>query len=101
MRANTQSQIVINSHCNPGSKRIIAVPGNGSDPFDLSEAVERSGTDKTLSRARGETLRDYLAENGIDSKRITVMGWGSLDPLVDATGTNTEMNERIEVEWRP
>ena len=101
MLANTQSQIVVNAHCNPGGKRMIAIPGSGSDPFDVSEAVERSGTDKTLSRVRGETVRDYLVAHGIDGKRIKVMGWGSMDPLVDPAGENSRMNDRIEVEFRP
>jgi hypothetical protein len=99
LRANAEWRIVINSHCNPGGKRDIVLPGKGRDPFDISEGVERSGTDMSLTKARAETLRDYLGDHGIDERRITVMGWGSLDLLVKRSAVNAAVNERIEVAY--
>jgi outer membrane protein OmpA-like peptidoglycan-associated protein len=99
LRANPEWRIAINSHCNAGQKRDIFLTGRGGDPFDISEAVERSGTDKSLTKARAETLRDYLANHGIDGRRITVMGWGSLNLVVKRSDPNAGLNDRTEVAY--
>lgn len=96
LKANPDWRIVINSHCNEGYKRSIKV--TRVSYFDLKDAAEKSGTDKQLTRERAETLRDYLAYQGIDESRITVMGWGSLDMLVKGKEDAAGINERVEVE---
>lgn len=96
-RAEGSWRLVVNSHCNPGGKREIRVPGRGGDPFDLENAVVRPASDKLLTRLRAEVLRDYFASADIDPRRVTVMGWGSLNPLVKVTDTDAALNERVEI----
>ena len=93
---NSAWKIVIHSHCNAGAKRNIAIPGEGGY-FDLSQATKRSASDKQLTAARAETIRDYLVDHGIDSRRISLMAWGSIDPVVQPEAAKAYMNERVEV----
>lgn len=95
LQAESSWQIVVNSHCNPGGKREIRGPGRERDLFDLEHAVVRSATDKHLTRLRAEVLRDYFATADIDPDRVTLMGWGSLSPLVRAT--DETLNERVDI----
>ena len=97
MQRNSGLRIEINSHCNAGRKREVMLPLSRSY-FDLSDASDRIGTDKQLTRYRTESVRDYLIEHGIDPQRITVMGWGSLDTLIRDNHGNMELNERLEIE---
>jgi hypothetical protein len=96
MKENSTWKIVINSHCNAGAKREIVVPGEGGY-FDVSQAAKRSASDKQLTTVRGETIRNYLVDHGIDSRRISVMAWGSLDPIVKVPAAKAYLNERVEV----
>ncbi|HEX8039348.1 MAG TPA: OmpA family protein [Chryseosolibacter sp.] len=98
MKANPSYKILIHSHCNKGSRRTIKLAGKGGSCFDISTSVEKTGSDKTLTKARGETIKSYLVGNGIDSKRIGVFGWGSLDNLVNPASGNAAINDRVEVE---
>lgn len=97
MKDNTRSTIFIDSHCNALSNEKIQVPGKAKRYFDISDAVEKSGSPKSLTKSRAEVLRDCLVARGIDERRITVMGWGDLDPLVRGAEADVSMNERIEV----
>lgn len=98
MKAHPSYKIVIHSHCNKGSRRNIKLPGKDNLYFDIGSAVQKSGSDKLLTKERGETVKAYLVANGIDGKRIDVFGWGSLDNLVSPTSADTAINDRIEVE---
>lgn len=97
LQAEGSLRIVVNSHCNPGGKREIRVPGRGKDVFDMEHADVRLATDKQLTRLRAEGLRDYFADANIDPGRVTVMGWGSLSLLVRATDEGAALNERVEI----
>lgn len=92
---NAAWKVVIHSHCNAGAKRDIIVPGE--EYFDLSQARKRSASDKQLTTARAETIRNYLMAHGIDGIRISTMAWGSLDPVVQPAAAKAYMNERVEV----
>lgn len=96
LEENSAWKIAIHSHCNAGAKRDIVVRGEGGY-FDLSQARKRSASDKQLTTARSETIRDYLVDHGIDSSRISIMAWGSLDPVVQPDAAKAYMNERVEV----
>ena len=98
MKANPSYKILIHSHCNKGARRTIKLAGKGGSCFDIRNSVEKTGSDKTLTKARGETIKSYLVGNGIDSKRIGVFGWGSLDNLVSPASGNAAINDRVEVE---
>lgn len=98
MKANPAYKILIHSHCNPGARRSIKVPDETSGYFEMKDAFQKTASDKQLTKQRGETIRSYLVDNGIDGKRIEVFGWGSMDNLVGATSSDTAINDRVEVE---
>ena len=97
LKENPDWAIVINTHCDSGLRRdiVIAAP---EDLFDRTLARSKYASDKQLTRERGRVMHDYLVEAGIDSKRIRLMGWGSLDRLVRDPGADTRLNERVDVE---
>jgi outer membrane protein OmpA-like peptidoglycan-associated protein len=97
MKAHPSYKIIVHSHCNRESRRDIKLPSNDGY-FDISSAVVKSGSDKQLTKARSETIKAYLAQNGIDARRVGVMGWGSVDNIVSPTSANTAINDRIEIE---
>lgn len=97
MKSNPGWKIVIDSHCNPLSDGKMLVAGRTKEYFAIEDAVEKSGTAKHLTRSRAETLRECLAALGIDKSRITVMGWGDLDPLVRGAEADVTVNDRIEI----
>lgn len=98
MKEHPSYEILIHSHCNKGARRDLKIRGDDNAYFDLDAAVEKTGSDKQLTKARAEVIRDFLVDNGIDRKRIGVFGWGSLDNLVSPASANTAINDRIEVE---
>lgn len=54
---------------------------------------------KQLSEARAKSVRDYLVQMGIDSKRITYVGYGNTKPIADnKTKEGRALNRRIEIE---
>lgn len=98
LKGNPSAKIVINSHCNTGEKRRIKLPGAEEHPFDLDEAVEKTGSDKLLTKARAEALRNYLVGQGIEADRISLFGWGSMNLLVNSAADNRSVNDRVEVQ---
>lgn len=99
MQANPRYNVILHGHCNPGGKREILLPSALSNCFTMDGAVAKTGTDKVLTRKRVEVIMNYLVGNGIDKKRINTVAWGSMEPLVSVTGSNSGMNDRIEVEF--
>ena len=97
MKANPSYKILIHSHCNAAARRDIKLPADNAY-FDIGSALPKTGTDKQLTKQRAETIRSDLVDHGIDNRRIQVFGWGSLDNLVSASGADTAINERVEVE---
>jgi OOP family OmpA-OmpF porin len=56
-------------------------------------------TNLALSRARAEAVAAYMANAGIAGSRITAIGVGSAEPLVNETGARARrLNRRIDVE---
>lgn len=53
---------------------------------------------KTLSQKRAEAVKDYLTKKGIDSRRVTAVGYGSSKPLAsnDDEEEGREFNRRVE-----
>ena len=98
MKSREGYRIVIHSHCNPGGKRDIILPGETNNYFDLEGTIVKSGSDKKLTTARAEVLRDFLLANGIDKDRLRVVGWGSDDLLTPANAKDAWINDRVEVE---
>ena len=53
-----------------------------------------------LSRKRTESVASYLVSKGIDSKRITTIGYGKSHPLIQSTSEDARrLNRRVEVSF--
>ncbi|MBM3398758.1 MAG: OmpA family protein, partial [Betaproteobacteria bacterium] len=51
-----------------------------------------------LSISRAQSARDYLVDRGVDSRRISVDGRGSREPVADnATAEGRTRNRRIDI----
>ena len=62
---------------------------------DTTGSVE---TNRTLSLARANAVRDYLASQGVEAGRISVVGLGSDQPIADnATSQGRARNRRVEI----
>ncbi len=52
---------------------------------------------RTLSQARAEAVRDYLAKQGVDAQRLGAKGFGPDRPAApNATAKGRELNRRVE-----
>ena len=51
-----------------------------------------------LTKKRGEVIKNYLISQGIDKRRIGVVAWGSMEMIVNSTGKDAALNERVEFE---
>lgn len=98
LKENPGYEIILHGHCNPGGKREITIPGTVTRHFDIEDTHNKNGSDKRLTKERVRAVRNYLVDRGISRKRIDVIGWGSLEPLVKSGGPDADMNERIEFE---
>jgi outer membrane protein OmpA-like peptidoglycan-associated protein len=59
------------------------------------------GYNKTLSKARANSVLQYLGKAGIDTKRLTAEGFGDAKPRADnRTSAGRKQNRRIEVTAR-
>lgn len=63
-----------------------------------TDIVGTKGYNKTLSQKRAEAVKDFLTKKGIDSRRITAVGYGSSKPLAsnDDEEEGRELNRRVE-----
>ncbi len=63
--------------------------------------TDNTGTDlhnQELSESRAAAVADYLAVDGVDSKRIITEGYGETQPIADnETDQGREQNRRVEV----
>jgi outer membrane protein OmpA-like peptidoglycan-associated protein len=98
MKNNPGYKIILHSHCNPGANRLLKIPAAEDNYFNLEDAVEKNGSDKMLTKKRAELVRTYLINHGIDKKRIGVVAWGSLEPVVRSGSEEDYVNDRIELE---
>jgi OOP family OmpA-OmpF porin len=78
-----------------GGPIVLRAHSDASGPGDANERA---------SQARGEAVRDYLVENGIDEDRITIIAFGEQNPIAPNAkpdGTPNEQgraaNRRVEV----
>ena len=64
-----------------------------------TDSTGDEATNLALSRARAEAVAAYMTGAGIADDRITAIGVGSAEPLVDETGARARrLNRRIDVE---
>ncbi len=98
MKANPYYEITIHAYCNGKNKRDIIALGPNKNYFDVAGSVTLTGSAKDLTALRGEAIRSYLVDHGIDSKRIKIFPWGGSDMLVRSDSPDATVNDRIEVE---
>ncbi len=56
----------------------------------------------TLSEERADSVRDFLAAEGVASPRITAIGFGESMPMsTNASPEGRQQNRRVEIEIRP
>ncbi|MDL5048742.1 OmpA family protein [Oscillatoria amoena NRMC-F 0135] len=74
---------------NPGLK--VEIAGH-------TDAVGTSAYNKILSQRRAEAVKDFLTKKGIDTRRITAVGYGKSKPLAsnDDEAEGRELNRRVE-----
>jgi outer membrane protein OmpA-like peptidoglycan-associated protein len=99
MRADPGVRISINTYCNARDTREIRAVGKEGDVFDIKGWQLRSGSDKQFTSLRAECLRDYLVASGISRDRISVMGWGHLNMIVNGAESDQAINDRVEVKF--
>jgi outer membrane protein OmpA-like peptidoglycan-associated protein len=67
----------------------------------LEGHTDNTGSDEhnlDLSRQRAQSVSNYLAEQGVNPTRFTIMGYGESQPIADNdTGEGRELNRRVEV----
>ena len=71
-------------------------------PFTVEGHTDRSGPqalNRSLSQARANAVVTYLAQNGVDSSRMTARGYG-YDRLIPGRNAQDPANRRVEVTAR-
>ncbi len=72
-------------------RRIVRIEG-------YSDSVGDNKENEELSRARAQTVADALVDLGIDSKRLSVVGYGEAFPVADnASSRGRTLNRRVEI----
>ena len=63
-----------------------------------TDIVGTKGYNQILSQKRAEAVKDFLTKKGIDSRRITAVGYGATKPLAsnDDEEEGRELNRRVE-----
>lgn len=97
---NDKMKVKIHGHTNGGKPgRIVKLDKDQNNYFSMSkDNLDGFGTAKDLSAERGEVIKRYLMENGVDGKRLTVKGWGGKRMLYDKDSPQAKKNIRVEIE---
>jgi outer membrane protein OmpA-like peptidoglycan-associated protein len=74
---------------------------NPAMKVEISGHTDNSGPtafNKTLSQARADAVKKYLASKGVDASRVTAVGYGETKPLAsnDDEIEGRELNRRVE-----
>ena len=63
-----------------------------------TDSVGGDSYNQNLSERRAQSVRDALVQRGVDSSRITAMGYGKAHPVADnASPEGRAMNRRVEI----
>lgn len=79
-----------------------ALEQHASDkPITIEGHTDSTGPaalNRRLSKERAESVKEYLVQRGIESRRIRTVGKGPNEPLVpNDSSTNRAMNRRVEI----
>lgn len=83
-------------------QRVVdAVVAQGEGAIRIEGHTDSQGSTELndrLSQARAEAVRDFLVDAGVARDRISAIGRGELEPLVDNnTAENRAVNRRVEI----
>jgi outer membrane protein OmpA-like peptidoglycan-associated protein len=63
-----------------------------------TDSVGSDSHNMSLSKARAESVRDYLVKKGVDSSRLVARGYGETKPIADnGTAAGRAKNRRVEL----
>lgn len=98
MKDNPKYKIKIHGHTNGGAAGKVISLGESKDYFSLNDTKEGFGSAKKLSQERAEVMREFMASEGIDPKRMQIKAWGGKRPIHDKMSAHAQSNVRVEVE---
>jgi len=98
LKENPKCEIRIHGHTNGNAHGKIISMGESTNFFSLTGTKEGFGSAKRLSEERGNTIKAFLVNNGIDEKRLHVKAWGGKRPIHDKHATRANENVRVEIE---
>jgi outer membrane protein OmpA-like peptidoglycan-associated protein len=83
----------------PALDKVVNVMKNDNYNLKISGYADSTGTDqynKDLSKKRANAVKQYLTENGVSKKRITVAAYGEKMPEApNGTQSGRAMNRRV------
>ena len=73
-------------------------PGMNVEIGGHTDIVGTKNYNKFLSQKRAEAVKDFLTKKGIDSRRVSAVGYGATKPLAsnDDEEDGRELNRRVE-----
>lgn len=94
---------VVRDDAKPKLDRVIALlkesPNVRVRVVGYTDSTGPAEYNQQLSLRRAESVRDYMASHGVAASRLSVLGKGEADPLVDnATKEGRAVNRRVEFE---
>ncbi len=100
LKENEKLKIKIHGHTNGNAAgKIIMLKEDDNTFFKVtSNNTESVGSAKELSKVRAEIIMRWLAENGIDKKRMDLKGWGGKKMIYKKTDSMAGKNVRVEIE---
>lgn len=100
LQENDHLEIKIHGHTNGNAwGKIIHWNKDDRNFFSLNDDNKSGfGSAKALSKARAETIQQYLVDHGISEERMKVKGWGGKKMIYDKHDRQAHLNVRVEVE---
>jgi outer membrane protein OmpA-like peptidoglycan-associated protein len=100
MKENDGYKVKIHGHCNGDDSRPVTTLGTSTNFFALDPAHNKKETmtAKKLTELRAETVKNYLASQGINADRLSIKGQGGKMMIYPRTSTLANRNDRVEVE---
>jgi len=100
LKENDKLTIRIHGHTNGNSPgKLITLKDDDNNFFAVTpNNNEKVASAKDLSKARAEIIRRWLMDQGIDSKRMELKGWGGKKMIYKKTDSMAGKNVRVEVE---
>lgn len=100
LKENDKLQIKIHGHTNGNAAgKIIRLREDDNNYFEVTpNNIEGFGSAKELSKARADVIARWLVEQGVDTKRMDIRGWGGKKMIYKKTDSMAGKNVRVEIE---